>query len=415
VKYLGVDWATKEHVVALVDEDGQHVDTWTVRHTWSDVLKLIARLQREGGPEGIRIAMEPGAARLRDALRTSGYVVYEINPKRSDRFRDRFSPAGAKDDRRDALVLAHAVRTDERWMRAADDPSELDEELRQRCRARAGLIDHRRRLQQQLHQVLSESYDAILAIGLRLTSPFVLALLRAYPHAAAARRCRRPRLERLIREHRIRRVDAAALAAILRAESFPVPQSLALAYADQVRWLVDAIEQASRSIEEADRAIERLFVEHPDRDILLSVPGLGAVQAPLLVAEVTTSLGPAPDARSLQTLAGTCPVTKRSGKQKRGWVGMRHACKKDLQGAMYTVARCSVRSSAWARAYYDQQRARGAGHNAALRALSNKWLKILAALLRDRSTYDEERHQQALRRAGVPWAPKPAEEAGKAA
>jgi hypothetical protein len=41
-----------------------------------------------------------------------GFVVYTINPKQLDRLRDRFSVAGAKDDRRDAYVLAESVRTD---------------------------------------------------------------------------------------------------------------------------------------------------------------------------------------------------------------------------------------------------------------------------------------------------------------
>ena len=33
-----------------------------------------------------------------------------LNPKQLDRFRDRFSPAGAKDDRRDARTLGDALR-----------------------------------------------------------------------------------------------------------------------------------------------------------------------------------------------------------------------------------------------------------------------------------------------------------------
>ena len=117
----------------------------------------------------------------------------------------------------------------------------------------------------------------------------------------------------------------------------------------------------------------------------------------------------------MQALAGTCPITKRSGKQTRGYVGMRRACHKGLQGAMHTVARCSIRSSAWARAYYDQQRARGNAHNAALRALSNKWLKIIAKLLQSGELYDELRHQNALRAAGVPWAPEANAEIERAA
>ena len=94
---------------------------------------------------------------------------------------------------------------------------------------------------------------------------------------------------------------------------------------------------------------------------------------------------------------------------------MRRACHKGLQGAMFTVARCSVRSSAWARAYYDQQRIRGVAHNVAIQALSNKWLKIVAKLLETGEVYDEERHQNALRAAGVPWAPKANAEIERAA
>ena len=40
-----------------------------------------------------------------------------INPKQMDRFRDRFTASGAKDDRRDARVLADSLRTDRRSFR----------------------------------------------------------------------------------------------------------------------------------------------------------------------------------------------------------------------------------------------------------------------------------------------------------
>ncbi len=415
MKYLGIDWATKHHVVALVDDDGEGLGTWSVKHTWAAVRGLLEQLEEHGGPQGIRIAMEPGAWRLRDALRVAGYRVYEVNPMRSDRFRDRFSPAGAKDDRRDALVLAHAVRTDERWLRAVCDVSGIDEELRLRCRDRLCQIDHRRRMQQQLAQTLSELYEAILAIGLRLTSPFILALIRAYPGAQSARRCRRSRLERLIREHRIRRVDADALYAILRTEGFALSDAAARAYADRTGWLMKSIAQISASIDGTDAAIDALFDQHPVQPILESVPGIGRAIGPYIAAEIATSLGPAPDAPSLRAFAGTCPITKKSGKQKRGYVGMRHGCHRRMQGTLYTIAQCSVRSSPWAKAYYEHQRARGAPHNTALRALSNKWMKIIATLMQRGETYDEQRHQNALRRAGVPWAPKLTDSPEKAA
>lgn len=415
MKYLGIDWATKHHVVALLGDGSEQHETWSVEHTWAAVCGLIDRLEQEGGPQAVRIALESGAARLRDALRAAGYVVYEINPLAADRFRDRFSPAGAKDDRRDALVLAHAVRTDATWLRPVRIISDEDLELRQRCRDRQTLVDHRRRFVQQLRQSLGESYEAVLALGRRLTSPFVLALLDAYPDAASARGCRRPRLARLMREHRVRGLDVEVLYATLRTPGFPLRDGLARAYADHVRRLVRAIGDLSRSITEADEAIEALFAVHPARAVLASVPGIGAIHAPYLASEIAAALGEVCNARSLQTLAGTCPITRRSGKQTRGYVGMRRACHKGLQGALYTVARCSVRSSAWARAYYDQQRGRGVRHNAALRALSNKWVKIIAKLLQTGEVYDEQRHQNALRSAGVAWAPKADAETERAA
>ena len=51
-------------------------------------------------------------------------AVFAINPKQLDRFRDRFTVAGAKDDRRDAHVLGDSLRTDRRAFRllAVDDP-----------------------------------------------------------------------------------------------------------------------------------------------------------------------------------------------------------------------------------------------------------------------------------------------------
>jgi hypothetical protein len=52
-----------------------------------------------------------------DTLIDRGFVVHAINPKQLDRLRDRLSVAGAKDDRRDAYVLADGVRTDRRLFR----------------------------------------------------------------------------------------------------------------------------------------------------------------------------------------------------------------------------------------------------------------------------------------------------------
>ncbi len=413
MKYLGIDWATREHVAALIDEDGCELAVWTVAHTWLAVRELLARLDEEGGPDEVLIGIEPGCARLTEVLVGVGYTLYEINPKSASRFRDRSSPSGAKDDRRDALVLAGAVRTDRVWMRLAASASELDQELRLRCRDRQMLTRSRRRIVVQLHRTLAEYYPSILALEMPLTCGLVAALLRAYPTPVAARRAQRRRLAELLRVHRIRKLDVEGLRALLREATFPLSSGVESAYVDRTRWLLDELAQVAASMREADEKIAALFERHPDHEVLMSVPGIGATLAPYIAAEIATVLGRVPAARALQATAGTSPRTKRSGRQVHGVVSMRRACHRGLQTALYSVARGSRAKSEWARAYYAAARSRGARHNGALRALSNKWAKIIATLLTRRECYDEDRHVANLRRQGVPWAP-PAEQGAAA-
>jgi hypothetical protein len=49
----------------------------------------------------------------------------------------------------------------------------------------------------------------------------------------------------------------------------------------------------------------------------------------------------------------------------------------------------ALNASSGARAYYDRQRARGAGHNAALRQLANRLVGILHGCLKTGTLYDE--------------------------
>jgi hypothetical protein len=77
-----------------------------------------------------------------------------------------------------------------------------------------------------------------------------------------------------------------------------------------------------------------------------------------------------------------------------------------VKQTLHEFADQSIRYSHWARAYYDQQRARGSAHHAALRALAYKWIRILFRCWQDRRPYHEADYQDALRRRGSPLAAK---------
>ena len=56
----------------------------------------------------------------------------------------------------------------------------------------------------------------------------------------------------------------------------------------------------------------------------------------------------------------------------------------------------------WAKAYYEQQRSRGASRQVALRALAFKWIRILYRCWVDRIPYDESRYLMALQKRQAP-------------
>ena len=89
-------------------------------------------------------------------------------------------------------------------------------------------------------------------------------------------------------------------------------------------------------------------------------------------------------------------MTKRSGKQRV--VQFRFACDKALRYVVDQVAFLSLRSCEWARAYYDQQRARGHSHRQALRALGAKWLKIIFVMWQRHAPYDDQYHLASMTR-----------------
>ena len=113
-------------------------------------------------------------------------------------------------------------------------------------------------------------------------------------------------------------------------------------------------------------------------------------------------LGPTGPAGIPQRNSRRTPVTERSGKTL--WVHHRLACPKFVKQTFHEFSDQSIRFSRWARAYYDQQRARGNDHHAALRALAYKWIRILFRCWKERRPYDEDTYIEALRRHGSPLA-----------
>jgi hypothetical protein len=84
-----------------------------------------------GKPEQVAVAIEVPRGPVVELLVERRFAVFAINPKQLDRFRDRFTIAGAKDDRRDARGMASRVRSDRAHFRRVVLDEPLSIELRE--------------------------------------------------------------------------------------------------------------------------------------------------------------------------------------------------------------------------------------------------------------------------------------------
>ncbi len=107
---------------------------------------------------------------LIDACLAGGLLVFAVNPKQLDRFRDWHTVAGAKDDRRDAWVLADSLRTDAAAFQRVHQEDPVVVQLRELSRAEDDLDGEFRRLANQLRSQMHRLVPALLTLCLAPTS-----------------------------------------------------------------------------------------------------------------------------------------------------------------------------------------------------------------------------------------------------
>jgi len=117
---------------------------------------------------------------------------------------------------------------------------------------------------------------------------------------------------------------------------------------------------------------------------------------PRLVAAFGSDRNRYESAAEVQKFSGVAPLTEKSGKTE--WVHWRMACPKFVRQTFHEFAAASCQKSLWARAYYAQQRKRGAEHHAAVRSLAYKWIRVLYRCWKDRVPYDEQVYLKSLQR-----------------
>src|SRR5579859_4928652 len=221
----GVDWASDHHDVCIVDADGAVRWRKRIGHDPAGIAELRAAIAaEEPDPSQVAVAVETSHGLLVSALVEAGYVVYPINPKAAERYRDRRKPSGGKNDRLDAEVLAQAVRTDRASLRPLLPDSPLANEIATLARDRQALVREHTRLLNQLRSALNEYFPAAL-VAFDLAADSTLAFLERYPTPQAAAKLSAFQIAAFLKRRRANR-DLAAKAAAAK-EAFQAPALVA--------------------------------------------------------------------------------------------------------------------------------------------------------------------------------------------
>jgi transposase len=399
--FVGLDWASEQHRACLVDAGGQGIAERDVTHDGVGLLELCAWLMEktEAQPAQIAVAIETPRGPVVEALLERGFAVFAINPKQLDRFRDRFTVAGAKDDSRDARVLADSLRTDRHAFRRLTLDNPLVIELREWSRMHDELKQEQSRLTNRIREQLWRYYPQAGEVTDDLAADWFLDLWDKLPAPQQAARASEKAVARILKAHRIRRIDAAEVLRILRQPPLIVAPGTAEAASAHIRTVAARLRLVNQQIKETERRLDELcaaieasadttpgqICEQRDIMILRSCPGLGRINIATLLAEACEPLRRR-DYHALRLLSGQAPVSRRSGKS---WIVLqRHACNNRLRNTLYHWSRVAIQHDPISRQRYAALRRRGHSHGRALRGVGDRLLYVLCTLLERQMPFD---------------------------
>jgi transposase len=393
---VGIDWGTQEHQVCVLTTATGATRQQAFAHSDDGLRNLLAWLaELAATPASAGVAIEVPCGPVVEALQAAGYAVFAINPKQLDRFRDRFSPAGAKDDARDAEVLALALANaaDRRAFKHVPLPSPILFALRETSRLDQQFRADFRRAANQLRDILLRALPDLLALCPAADEPWLWDLLEQACAEDRLRALRPATVSDLLKRHRKRKVTAADLLAALKARPTAVlPGSLAAAFL-RLRLMLPLLRTLHDSLASTHRELVRLVAQSGRLAVILdSHKGIDARIAAGMLAEVSQALEAA-DLHALRVIGGTAPVTRKSGKSLYT-VRMRRAVNVRFRNLLRHWARTAARADPYSRDFYLNARARGLSHEQALRSLADSLLRCLVATIRSDSLYDPDRRSR---------------------
>ena len=394
--YIGIDWSQEKHDVVFLNEAGAQIAYLCIPHKLEGFMLFDAQRARMGlQVSDCVIGIETSHSLLVDYLLEKGYpAIYVLPPNQVRANQGRFRQSGARDDPADGRLIAEILRTDRGRLRAWQPDRLLTRQMRNQVRWILDLQHQIVRLSNQLEAILRRYYPAALEVfRTGLSTQILPEFLLAYPDPYTAKELSFNEFKSFAIKHDYPN-PKNLFACFQRLQDNPplASQDVVVLYQSQAQQLAQLLLNTTRIRIANLTELRKRYLQHPKHPIFESLPGCGDLIGPALLAFFGDDPDRFPDAQSVQALAGTAPITERSGKMRL--VRFRFACDKDWRYICQEWAHLLIQHdlSPIASAYYLQIRPHCHSIAHADRVLANRWLAIAWKCWHSNTSYDPALH-----------------------
>jgi transposase len=400
---VGIDWADQKHDICELPARTRDYQ-WSVISSKSDQLHAWAiALEKRYPDQLVAVACELKKGPLIYALsQYRNLVLFPVNPSSLAKYRKAFFLSDAKDDPGDAFLQTEMLEKHMDRLKPIEPESAEVRALAQLTEYRRKLVQDKVDLTNGITATLKNYYPQVLDWFNEIDTHIFCDFLIKWPSLPHVQRARKKTLIEFFNAHNARYTDVNQLRIEAIKAAVPLTDDVAIIEPNRmlVEILVPQLKLLLDGIKRLDVEISQRYRVLDDRYLFDSLPGAGAQFAPRLLVAFGTNRNRYQVAAELQKYSGVAPVIEASG--QKSWTHWRYNCPTFLRQTFVEWAGLTVRYSFWARAYYEQQAAKGKPHNTIIRALAFKWIRIIFRCWKDHKPYDESKYLEALRQRNSP-------------
>ncbi|MCP4991813.1 MAG: IS110 family transposase [Colwellia sp.] len=400
---IGVDWADTKHDICEHPANTNDYQYSVIKNNPESLHDWAMDLKTRYPNQQIAVACELKKGPLIYALTKYSHItIFTINPSTVAKYRKAFTPSGAKDDPSDAYTQVEILSLHMSKLTVIEPEPASIRSLTQLVEYRRSVVQDGVDLTNKITATLKNYYPQVLEWFDEKDTLIFCDFITKWPSLSLAKRARKQTLLDFFTQHNSRYADTneARIAKIKAAMPLTEDQGVIEPNQMLIEVFIPQLRVLLQGVAKLNKAIKLAYKRQNDRAIFDSLPGAGPQLAPRLLVAFGSNRDRYSEAAELQKYAGIAPVIERSGKKK--WTHWRYSCPTFLRQTFVEWAGFSIRYSFWAKAYYDQQKAKGKPHNTIIRSLAFKWIRIAFRCWKTSTPYDESKYLEALKRRGSP-------------